>query len=32
MLPLKAQSITQTHSHHVMSGTHCLWNSEPVAT
>ena len=25
MLPLKAQSVTHTHSHRILSGTHCLW-------
>ena len=32
MLPLQAQSITQTHSHQVLSGTHFLWMTEPVTT
>ena len=32
MLPLKAQGITQTHSHRILSGTHFLWMSDPVAT
>ena len=32
MLLLKAQSVTQTHCHHVLSGSHLLWMSEPVAT
>ena len=31
MLPSYAQSVTQTHSHRVLSGTHFLWMSEPVA-